>query len=301
MRKSKGKKTKTSSFGTSGRFSHDSSIFYDSNLYKKDRKEVDYYENSIDEEHMNRVFCASSENMKELPDCSIHLMITSPPYNASKEYDEDLDLDEYLSLLDNVWKETYRVLVPGGRACVNIANLGRKPYIPMNSYVTKAMIDIGFLMRGEIIWNKSASAGSSTAWGSWKSASNPVLRDVHEYILIFCKDNFKRSKLEREDTIDKDEFLEYTKSIWNFQTESAKKIGHPAPFPEELPDRLLKMYSFKGDTILDPFAGSGTTCLSALKNQRNYIGYEIVQEYVNLANKRINASKSIQSTLSDMN
>ena len=123
--------------------------------------------------------------MDELPDNSVHQMITSPPYNASKEYDENLSLREYLDLLYSVWQETYRVLVWGGRACINIANLGRKPYIPLHSYIIDAMQKIGFLMRGEIIWNKAASASPSTAWGSWCSASNPVLRDIHEYILVF--------------------------------------------------------------------------------------------------------------------
>ena len=121
--------------------------------------------------------------MKEIPDNSVHLMITSPPYNVSKEYDEDLSLDEYLILLKNSFKETYRVLVNGGRACINVANLGRKPYIPLSDYISQIMYEIGFNMRGEIIWNKAASASPSTAWGSWQSASNPILRDVHEYIL----------------------------------------------------------------------------------------------------------------------
>jgi len=131
--------------------------------------------------------------MTELPDCSVHLMVTSPPYNVGKEYDEDLTLDEYLAFLQRVWKETQRVLVPGGRMCINVANLGRKPYIPLHAFIAEQAIALGFLMRGEIIWNKAASASPSTAWGSWKSAGNPTLRDVHEYILVFCKDTFKRS------------------------------------------------------------------------------------------------------------
>ena len=129
-------------------------------------------------------------------------------------------------------------------------------------------------MRGEIIWDKSASSGSSTAWGSWKASSNPTLRDVHEYILVFSKNQFKREKIEgRTDTITRDEFLQNTKSVWTFPTESAKKIGHPAPFPLELPYRLIQLYSYKGDTILDPFIGSGQTAIAALKSGRNYICY----------------------------
>ena len=218
-------------------------------------------------------------------------MITSPPYNVKKEYDEDLTLEDYMILLKTVLTETYKKLVTGGRACINIANIGRKPYIPLHAYIIDVMLDIGFLMRGEIIWNKSASAGGSCAWGSWKSASNPVLRDVHEYILIFSKESFSRKKTDKENTISRDEFLEFTKSIWEFPTVSAKKIGHPAPFPEELPYRLIQLYSFKNDVVLDPFMGSGTTCLAAMKSDRNYIGYDIKEDYVKLAQKRINNSK----------
>ena len=127
------------------------------------------------------------------------------------------------------------------------------------------MVEIGYLMRGEIIWNKGASAGTSCAWGSWLSASNPVLRDVHEYILVFCKSDFKREK--GESTIEKEGFMESTKSIWDIPAESAKKVGHPAPFPVELPTRLIELYSFKGDIILDPFMGSGNNGYCSGKNQ----------------------------------
>lgn len=285
--------TSTSSFGTPGRIGHDSSRFYKSRLYEGVNKEkkVKYIENRIPKTRQNRMFCKSSESMDELPDNSVHLMITSPPYNASKDYDENLTLEEYLAFLKRVWKETYRVLVPGGRACINIANLGRRPYIPLHGYIIEDMADIGYLMRGEIIWNKASSASPSTAWGSWMSAANPVLRDVHEYILVFCKESFSRKRENRENSIKKEEFLEWTKSIWTFPAVSAKKIGHPAPFPEALPYRLIQLYSFKGDVILDPFAGSGTTCLSALKSERNYAAYDINPEYIELANKRIQAYK----------
>ncbi len=287
--KEKRNSTETSSFGTPGRINHDSTKFYKSRLYDGlcNGKKVKYIENEIPKKNLNKIFCKSSEKMDELPDNSIHLMITSPPYNVSKEYDNNLSLKEYLELLNTIWRETYRVLVPGGRACINIANLGRKPYIPLHSYIIEAMQKIGYLMRGEIIWNKASSASPSTAWGSWLSAANPVLRDIHEYILIFSKDTFSRKKKDKENTIKKEEFLELTKSIWTFSAVSARQIGHPAPFPEELPHRLIQLYSFKGDVVLDPFVGSGMTCLSAIKDKRNYIGYDINPEYVKLAEKRI--------------
>ena len=287
------KGTKTSSFGTKGRVAHDSSKFYNSKLYKEiTNKDSDIIVNEFPNKLLNTIIASSCENMKDIPNNSLHLMITSPPYNVSKEYDNDLSLNEYLSLLKNCFTETYRVLVDGGRACINIANIGRKPYIPLSDYVSKIMIEIGFNMRGEIIWNKSAGAGISTAWGSFQSASNPILRDVHEYILIFSKGNYKRERDKNEkefrhDNITKKEFIEWTKSVWTMNTESAKRIGHPAPFPEELPNRLIKLFSFTNDIVIDPFMGSGTTAIAAIKNKRNFVGYEINEEYINLANNRI--------------
>ena len=287
------KGTKTSSFGTKGRVAHDSSKFYNSKLYKEIKNNnSDIIVNEFPNELLNTIIASSCENMKDIPNNSLHLMITSPPYNVSKEYDNDLSLNEYLSLLKNCFTETYRVLVDGGRACINIANIGRKPYIPLSDYVSKIMIEIGFNMRGEIIWNKSAGAGISTAWGSFQSASNPILRDVHEYILIFSKGNYKRERDKeekelRKDNITKEEFIEWTKSVWTMNPESAKRIGHPAPFPEELPNRLIKLFSFTNDIVIDPFMGSGTTAIAAIKNNRNFVGYEINKEYINLANNRI--------------
>jgi len=281
--------TETSSFGTNGRSNHDSSKFYNSKLYSSlETKEIEALDECEIPQHLvNKIILGSAEDMRELPNNCVHLMVTSPPYNVSKEYDEDLSLKEYLSLLENSFKETYRVLVNGGRACVNVANLGRKPYIPLSDYISKMMLDIGFNMRGEIIWNKAASASPSTAWGSWQSAANPILRDIHEYILVFSKGDYKRERLEKENTISKEQFMEWTKSIWTMNAESARRIGHPAPFPEELPNRLIQLYSFKGDIILDPFMGSGTTALSALKSKRKFVGYEISQGYIDLAEKRL--------------
>ncbi|MHA1169269.1 MAG: DNA-methyltransferase [Candidatus Hodarchaeales archaeon] len=286
--------TKTSSFGSAGRENHDSSVFYESKLYEglPLEKKVKYQENHVPREYVNRILIKSSESMSELPDESVHLMVTSPPYNVGKEYDDNLTLREYLEFLKRTWKEVYRVLVPGGRACINVANLGRKPYIPLHAFIINDMHEIGYLMRGEVIWDKSASAGTSTAWGSWQSASNPTLRDVHEYILIFSKETYSRPKNKgkegkREDTITKEDFLSLTKSLWSFPAVSARKIGHPAPFPEELPYRCIQLYSFKNEIVLDPFMGSGQTALAALKSRRRFIGYDVSQEYVKLAEKRI--------------
>jgi modification methylase len=291
----KRKSTETRGFGASKRESHDSSRFYSRKLYSQSttnngeiNHEHNYRENCIEPQNLNNLFCRSSETMDELPEQSVHLMVTSPPYNVGKNYDQDLSIKEYRSLLKQVFKETFRVLVYGGRACVNIANLGRKPYIPLHSYIIEDMHELGFLMRGEIIWNKAASSGTSTAWGSWQSASNPTLRDVHEYVLIFSKGTFHRSSHNRENTITKGEFLAFTRSTWNFPAESATRTGHPAPFPIELPYRCIQLYTFKGEVVLDPFCGIGSTCIAAIKSGRHFVGYDVSKEYVEIANRRIN-------------
>jgi len=283
--------TRSSAFGSPGRVSHDSSAFYNARLYgdlqPSGARSVP--EAPVPAEVVDRIVPHTSEDMAELPAGCAHLMVTSPPYNAGKEYDQDLTLDEYRALLRRVFAETYRVLVSGGRACVNVANLGRKPYLPLHAFVIQDMLDIGFQMRGEVIWDKGSSASSSTAWGSWRSAANPVLRDVHEYVLVFSKESFSRKAEGRRSTITRDAFLEWTKSVWSFPAASARKIGHPAPFPEELPRRLIELYSFRGDVILDPFCGSGTTCLAAANLGRHFVGYEIESKYVHLAETRLAA------------
>ena len=290
------RKTKTASFGSVVRQSHNSKKFYSSKLFEEFKlpKNIEYLENRIPESDLNKFYCKSSEMMDEIHDNSIHLMITSPPYNVGKEYDSDLTLDEYLSLLTKVFGEVYKKLVTGGRACINVANIGRKPYIPLHAMVIEIMLDLGFLMRGEIIWDKSASGGGSCAWGSWMSASNPVLRDYHEYILVFSKDSYSKDKNQiKKDTIERDDFIEWTRSVWTFPAVNAKRIGHPAPFPVELPHRLINLYSYEGDVVLDPFCGSGTTAIAAMQNNRKYICYDIKQEYIDLAKRRISNQKFI--------
>lgn len=283
--------SQTSSFGSPSRANHDSSKFYSSRLYEgfsRGKENVDFRENPLPANSIDKIFCESSERMKELPDNSIHLMVTSPPYNVGKLYDKDMSLEEYRTFLTSVWKEVYRVLVPGGRICVNIANLGRKPYIPLHTFIIEDLLNIGFLMRGEVIWDKGATASSSVAWGTYLSAKNPVLRDSHEYILIFSKDTFTRGIKEKmKSTLTKEEFIEYTKSVWSFNAESATKVGHPAPFPIELPARCIKLYTFEDELILDPFMGSGTTAVAALELNRHFVGYEVDYEYVRRSEKRI--------------
>ena len=234
----------------------------------------------------DEIFHKSSEDMQELENNCVSLTITSPPYNIGKDSDLDLSDNEYWKMMRNIFLETFRVTESGGRVVVNVANLGRKPYIPFSKYFTELLIDIGFIMRGEIIWQKSKGANANFAWGSWLSASNPVIRDIHEYCLVFSKDSFKKSS-KGESTIEKEEFMESTLSIWNINPARAKKIGHPAPFPVELPQKFINLYSYKDDLILDPFIGSGTTAIAAKNLKRNFVGYEIEKEYIDIANNRL--------------
>ena len=169
---------------------------------------------------------------------------------------------------------------------MNVANLGRKPYMAMNHHVAAMLSEIGFLLRGEIIWQKAKSAGGSCAWGSWQSAKNPTLRDIHEYVIVACKESFRRLRT-GDDPISRDDFLEGTVSIWHIAPESARRVGHPAPFPVELPRRLIELYSFEGDVILDPFIGAGSTALAAVETGRHFVGYDTDAEYVALAEDRV--------------
>ncbi len=268
---------------------------------------------------LDKIYCADSRGMREVQDGSVQLIVTSPPYNVGKSYelhDDKMAFKEYLEFLNTVWLECQRVLCCGGRLAVNIANTWRKPYVPLNAYISRQLIDLGFLMRGEIIWDKGASAGVSTAWGSFARASNPTLRDVHEYILVFCKDSWRLEGTHGTASgIENLEFVEWTKSIWRrpqeqvqdaensiwkFDTQSkrslvlrgsngANSVAHPAPFPLDLPLRLILLYTNIGDTVLDPFVGSGTTALAARMTQRHYLGYEISREYCAMAEERLAA------------
>lgn len=282
--------TSTASFGAGKRESHDASAFYARRMTQAPELEDVGPVNDAPANVLDEVFVQSSETMDQLPDNCVGLMVTSPPYNVGKDYDEDLDLDEYLGLLDRVFTETYRVIEPGGRVAVNVANLGRKPYLPLNHFVAGLLGDIGFLLRGEIVWQKAKAAGGSTAWGSWQSAKNPTLRDIHEYVVVASKGSFRRVR-EGKDTISKEEFLGATVSVWDILPESARRVGHPAPFPVELPERLIQLYTFEDDLVLDPFLGSGTTAIAAARTGRHYVGYEIDADYAALAERRIAAER----------
>lgn len=282
--------TKTSSFGVSRREGHNASGFYGSAMMRgasaaASTAGVVVGKPSIDG-WSDQIYCKSSAAMDAVPASSVGLAFTSPPYGVGKEYDADMSLDEYLALIESVAREVYRVLVPGGRYVVNIANIGRKPYIPLHAHFYELHQRLGFLPMGEIIWQKGKGASGSCAWGSWKSAKAPRLRDLHEYLLVFSKGDFKRPDRGISD-IGRDEFMASTLSVWNIAPESAKRIGHPAPFPMALAERVIRLYSYVGDVVLDPFVGSGTTCAAAKRLGRHWVGYDASEAYCELARKRV--------------
>jgi site-specific DNA-methyltransferase (adenine-specific) len=305
------KQTATSSFGVSKRESHDASAFYKRNLYvgASGEQEQDPAPAasgatsalSTQAQWADHIYCQSAEQMSVLPDSSVALAFTSPPYNVGKSYDDDKSLQSYLDLIKGVGREVYRVLRPGGRYVINIANLGRKPYIPLHMYFYQAHMAVGFLPMGEIIWRKAKGASGNCAWGSWQSAKAPRLRDVHEYLLVFAKQSFSRPDKGVSD-IGRDEFMEATLSIWEIPPESAKRVGHPAPFPVALAEKVIRLYSYVEDVVLDPFMGSGSTGVAAVLTQRHYVGFDTSEEYCLLASNRIQNTICQNSTnLSESN
>jgi site-specific DNA-methyltransferase (adenine-specific) len=296
----KRKPTSTSDFGVGGRESHDASGFYA--RFPAPRVSAD--------DHIGRcavpdqIIAADARTMSQVADDSIALVVTSPPYFAGKAYEAVVgeghvpaSYIEYLDMLAAVFAECWRVLEPGGRIAVNVANLGRKPYRSLSADVTRILQDdIGFLLRGEVIWQKAQGASGNCAWGSFASAANPVLRDVSERVVVGSKGRFDRavSRAERkkrrlpfEDTISKEEFMEATLDVWTMRPESAKRVNHPAPFPVELPERFIELYTYKGDVVLDPFMGSGSTAVAAVRSGRHFVGYDTDPEYVDRATTRV--------------
>ena len=280
--------TRTKSFGVGRREGHDASPYYRRALVSvAETTDRHTTEPTVADE----VFEHTAEHMEELPDDSVALMVTSPPYHVGKDYDSDASFEDYLGLLERVLQETYRVLQPGGRAVVNVANLGRRPYVPLSHEVTARMLRIGFLMRGEVIWRKAKGAGGNCAWGSWRSPANPVIRDVHEYCLCFSKGRFDRVVKGVSD-ISAEEFLASTLSVWEIPPESARRVQHPAPFPVELPRRFIELYTYVGEWVLDPFMGSGSTAVAAALTGRKWVGYDVDPGYCEITRKRAAAAQA---------
>ena len=302
----KRRRTSTSAFGVGRRESHDASDFY--SRFTLPTISSDDQVDSTPAEALDRIYETDSRNMSDIKSNSVALVVTSPPYFAGKEYEQAVGEGhvpggyvEYLDLLCEVFAECRRVLEAGGRIAVNVANLGRKPYRSLSADIIDILQNkLGLLLRGEIIWVKGEAASGSCAWGSFRSPTNPVLRDLTERIIIASKGRFdraiarrrrERDELPHEATVLKDDFLEFTTDVWEFPPESAVRVNHPAPFPVELPHRLIQLYTFKGDVVLDPFLGVGSTAVAALRSERHFVGYEIEPEYALRARERIEAEK----------
>lgn len=303
--------TATATFGSSRRESHDASAFYDRfvpPVLSDDDTVVPAGEVDV-------VHCGDARDMSQVATGSVALVVTSPPYFAGKEYEETLGSHgvpatylDYLELLAAVFAECARVLEPGGRIAVNVANLGRRPYRSLSGEVTQILCDLGLLLRGEIVWWKGRAAGGSCAWGTFQRPANPVLRDVTERVVVASKGRFDRALSPSERaarglpsvaTITRDEFLEATTDLWEIPPESASRVGHPAPFPVELPLRLIELYTYEGDVVLDPFMGAGTTAVAALRCGRRFVGFDTETGYVARAAERIAEARALGSHPAD--
>jgi site-specific DNA-methyltransferase (adenine-specific) len=253
---------------------------------------------------VDQIYVGDARSMDRVRAGSVALVVTSPPYFAGKAYEEELGEGhipatyvEYLTMLEDVFAESVDKLEPGGRIAVNVANLGRKPYRSLSADVIGILQDrLGLLLRGEVIWRKARGAGGNCAWGSFKKPANPVLRDLTERVVIASKGRFDRAVdlrqraqlgLPSEPTTTADEFMDATLDLWELAPESATRVGHPAPFPVELPQRLIDLYTYRGDVVLDPFMGSGTTAVAAVRTGRHYLGYDMDEGYAKAARKRV--------------
>jgi site-specific DNA-methyltransferase (adenine-specific) len=300
--------TSTSSFGVGRREAHDSSSFYarfTPPRLSEDRDVVPHAARDV-------IWVGDARDMDrsgQVADGSVALVVTSPPYFAGKEYEAVLgaghvpaDYEAYLRMLHGVFGQCFDKLEPGGRIAVNVANLGRKPYRSLSRDVIDLLERLGYLLRGEVVWRKSHAAGGSCAWGTYQRPGNPVLRDVSERIVVASKGRFDRALspgersaagLPSEGTMTMDEFIDATIDVWDIPSESATRVGHPAPFPVELPRRLIELYTYRGDLVLDPFMGSGSTALAAIRTERHYIGFDTDKEYVALAERRVAEERAL--------
>jgi site-specific DNA-methyltransferase (adenine-specific) len=298
--------TSTSAFGVGRRESHDASGFYG----RFTAPVLSGDETVVRSPIAEKPLLGDARHMDEIEDASVALVVTSPPYFAGKEYEEALgeghvpaSYFEYLEMLTAVFAESVRTLEAGGRIAVNVANLGRKPYRSLSADVIGILQDeLGLLLRGEVVWLKARGASGSCAWGSFQSPANPVLRDVTERVIIASKGRFDRAVsrqrragrgLPAEISVSKDEFIEATTDVWEIAAERATRVGHPAPFPVELPLRLIELYTYRDDLVLDPFMGSGTTGVAAVRSGRRFVGYDTETSYVEIAEQRIRAEREL--------
>ncbi|MFN2525520.1 MAG: site-specific DNA-methyltransferase [Actinomycetota bacterium] len=304
--------TSTSAFGVGRRESHDASAFYA--RFQTPEVSADDHVATNPDAVLDQIYSGDARHMDELADSSVALVVTSPPYFAGKEYETALgeghvpaSYVQYLEMLEEVFAECVRKLEPGGRIAVNVANLGRRPYRSLAADVVAILQDqLKLLLRGEIVWVKGQGASGSTAWGSFQSPANPVLRDLTERVIVASKGRFDRalSRRQREKeglpsevSIFKEDFMEATTDVWELPPESATRVNHPAPFPVELPLRLIELYTYRGDLVLDPFMGSGSTAVAVVRSERHFVGYDTDPGYVEVARKRVAGERERRANL----
>lgn len=309
------KGTTTSNFGVGRRENHDAAGFYE----RFRMPELSTDETVLSPEPIaESLVHGDARSMDTIKDGSVALVVTSPPYFAGKQYEEELQREgvpgsylEFLQLLTDVFAECVKKLEPGGRIAVNVANLGRKPYRSLSADVMRILQDdLGLLLRGELVWQKSEGASGSCAWGSFRSAANPVLRDISERVIIASKGRFDRAVstkdrakrgLPHRNTVGVDDFMNLTLDVWSMPPESAKRVGHPAPFPVELPEQLIRLYTYEDDLVLDPFVGSGSTGVAAKRLGRRFVGYDLDPEYIGIAQARYDNAERSAEVVDDVN
>lgn len=299
--------TSTSSFGVGRREAHDASVFYSRFPVPEISDDAEVARPAC----VDRLWVGDARDMDrygDIADSSVALVVTSPPYYAGKEYEEAIgeghipgSYVDYLGMLHDVFAECVRKLEPGGRIAVNVANLGRRPYRSLSADVIDILQNrLKLLLRGEVIWRKARGATGSCAWGSFQTPGNPVLRDLTERVVIASKGRFNRAQrtsarivanLPAVGSATADEFMEATTDVWEIRPASAARVGHPAPFPVELPQRLIDLYTYRGDLVLDPFMGAGTTAVAAIRTGRHYVGFDTDGGYVALARRRVEAER----------
>ena len=255
--------------------------------------------NIFPDKYLNKIICGDSEEiLHKLPPNCIDLVFTSPPYNFGLGYDtleDGIDWNNYFEKLFAIFKECIRVVKYGGRIIVNIQPL-YSDYIPSHHIISNFFIQNKLIWKGEILWEKHNYNCKYTAWGSWKSPSNPYLKYTWEFLEIFCKGEMKKTGLKENIDITGDEFKKWVLAEWSVAPErKMKNYGHPAMFPEELVRRALKLFSYKNDIILDPFNGAGTTTVVAKKLGRKFLGIDISEKYCEIAKKRLELPKTLES------
>ena len=262
--------------------------------YKKDFENTN---NELDKKFINKIHRADSlELIKKFPDNCIDIVLTSPPYNFGINYENTNDVniwEDYFEKLFNIFKECVRVLKDSGRIIINVQPMF-SDYIPTHHLISNFFLKEGLIWKGEIIWEKNNYNCKYCTWGSWKSPSSPYLKYSWEFVEIFCKNSLKKEGEKNNIDIEAEEFKKWVYGKWSIAPErNMKKYKHDAMFPEELVKRLLKLFSYKNDIVLDPFNGAGTTTKVAKQLNRKFIGIDISEEYCKTAESRINEVKEL--------